>query len=59
MKASRLDYKVSVEFLPGKENPADEPSRGFAVSPGGAAAFLNFMPASETAHEPIKPRFMT
>lgn len=60
-RLSSLPFHVSLQFLPGLDNPADAPSRGLPVSPSDLAAFSS-IPASDIGpktHQQQPLRFMT
>ena len=58
LRLQTLPFHVSLEFLPGRLNPADAPSRGIEVSPDDIAAFRQHTLSTPTKDEP-RIRFMT
>jgi len=58
-RLATLPYHVSLEFLPGVNNPADAPSRGIATTESDMDAFRRHVPQSQIHTTSHKPRFMT
>lgn len=58
-RLATLPFHVSLEFLPGIDNPADAPSRGVALSSKDIDAFRRHVPREATATTAQRPRFMT
>lgn len=58
-RLATLPFHVSLEFLPGIDNPADAPSRGVALSSRDIEAFRRHVPTEATTTTAQRPRFMT